>query len=80
MTIGNFTEKLGSLSGFGISGFGSISGADLQIVYGLDKDDNLNSTNTFLEAPIDDGFATTILVGGSGQNNYQIRNNSMAIA
>ena len=80
MTVGNFTEVLGKVSNFGITGFDSISGADLQIVYGLDGDDNLNSTATFSGGSLPDGKATIILVGGSGKNNYQIRNNSTAIA
>ena len=80
MTIGNFTEVLGQVSDFGITEFDSISGSDLQIIYGLDGDDNLNSTLTFAQAPLEKGFSTIILVGGSGRNNYQIRNNSVAIA
>ena len=79
MTIGNFAELLGNVSDFGITGFDSISGADLQIVYGLDGDDNLNSTVTLSGGNLPDGKATVILVGGTGRNNYQVRNNSTAI-
>ena len=79
MTVGNFTELLGQVSDFGITGFDSISGADLQIVYGLDGDDNLNSTTTLSGGNLPDGKATVILVGGTGRNNYQVRNNSTAI-
>ncbi len=79
MTIGNFTELLGQVSDFGITGFDSISGADLQIVYGLDGDDNLNSTTTLSGGNLPDGKATVVLVGGTGRNNYQVRNNSTAI-
>ena len=80
MTIGNFVEVLGRVSDFGITGFDSISGADLQIIYGLDGDDNLNSTATLAGEDFPDGKATIILVGGTGRNNYQIRRNSTAIA
>ena len=79
MTTGNFTELLGKVSDFGITGFDSISGADLQVVYGLDGDDNLNSTGTFSGGELADGKSTSILVGGTGKNNYQIRNNSTII-
>ena len=79
MTIGNFTELLGNVSNSGITGFDSISGADLQVVYGLDGDDNLNSTATLSGGNLPDGETTVILVGGTGRNNYQVRNNSTAI-
>ena len=72
MAVGNFTELYGI-------GFDSISGSDLQIVYGLNGDDVLNSTTTFSEGNLSDGRATIILVGGTGRNSYQVRNNSTAI-
>lgn len=79
MTVGNFTELYGIGSDFGIAGYDSISGSDLQIVYGLDGDDSLNSTTTFSGGNLSDGKATIILVGGTGRNSYQVRNNSTAI-
>ncbi len=78
MTVGNFTELIGTNEG-GIFGFDSISGSDLQIVYALDESDVLNSTVTFAGGGLPEGGATTILVGGSGGDSYQIRNGSTAI-
>lgn len=71
--IGNFLEVLGT------DGFDSISGADLQIIYALEGDDVLNSYPNFGGGSLPDGGETTILVGGSGDNDYQVRNNSTAI-
>ena len=79
MAVGNFTELYGIGSDFGVAGFDSISGSDLQIVYGLNGDDVLNSTTTFSGVNLSDGRATIILVGGTGRNSYQVRNNSTAI-
>ena len=79
MTVGNFTELYGIGSDFGTEGFDSISGADLQIVYSLDGDDSLNSTTTFSGGNLPDGRATVILVGGTGRNRYQVRDNSTAL-
>lgn len=79
MTIGYFTELYGIGNDFGIEGFDSISGADLQIVYGLNGDDVLNSTTTFSGGDLANGKATIILVGGTGRNSYQVRNNSTAV-
>lgn len=69
MTVGNFTELYGIGNDFGIVGFDTITGSDLQIVYALDGDDSLNSNFGI----------TTILVGGTGRNTYQVRGNSIAI-
>ena len=71
--LGNFVEVLG------IDGYDSISGNDLQIVYGLEGDDVLNSYPNFGGGELADGGETTILVGGSGENDYQLRPNSTAI-
>ena len=79
MTIGNFTELYGIGLDFGTAGYDSISGADLQVVYALDGDDSLNSTTTFSGGNLPDGKATIVLVGGTGRNSYQVRNNSTAI-
>ncbi len=57
----------------------SISGNDLEIVYGLQGDDILNSYPNFSGGNLSDGGETTILVGGSGENDYQLRPNSTAI-
>ena len=65
MTIGNFSELLGT------DGFDSIRGEDLSIVYALDDQDHLNSS---FSSPGEN--PTTILVGGSGDNNYIIWNDS----
>lgn len=48
MTVGNFTELLGRVSNFGITEFDSISGADLQIVYGLDGIETFDLTEGFV--------------------------------
>ena len=79
MAVGNFTELYGIGSDLGIEGFDSITGSDLQIVYGLNGDDSLNSTPSFSGGNLSDGRATIILVGGTGRNRYQVRNNSTAI-
>ena len=79
MTIGNFTELYGIGLDFGTAGYDSISGADLQVVYALDGDDSLNSTTTFSGGNLLNGKATIVLVGGTGRNSYQVRNNSTAI-
>ena len=73
MTVGNFTEVIGA------EGFDSISGSDLEVVYALDGNDVLNSPPTFFGGGLPEGAATTILVGGSGSNSYQIRNGSTGI-
>lgn len=73
MTVGNFTEVIGA------EGFDSISGSDLEIVYALDGNDALNSPLTFFGGGLPEGAATTILVGGSGNNSYQVRNGSTGI-
>ncbi|MEM6614410.1 MAG: hypothetical protein AAF652_19615 [Cyanobacteria bacterium P01_C01_bin.72] len=59
MTVGNFSEVIGT------DGFDSIRGEDLSIVYGVDDGDNLNSSLSRDER-------NTIVVGGSGDNNYVI--------
>ena len=59
MSVGNFSEVLGT------NGFDSIRGEDLSIVYALDDRDNLNST---VRSTVDN--PTTIVVGGTGDNNY----------
>lgn len=79
MTVGNFTELYGIGGDLGVEGFDSISGSNLQIVYGLNGDDSLNSTTTFFGGSLLDGKTTTILVGGTGRNMYQVRNNSTAV-
>ena len=65
MTVGNFNEVIGT------DGFDSIRGEDLSVVYGLDEGDNLNSS---LSSPGEN--PTTILVGGSGDNNYIVWSDS----
>ena len=65
MTVGNFSETIGT------NGFDSIRGEDLSVIYALDDRDNLNSNPIPLEEdPI------TILVGGAGNNNYIVWQNS----
>ena len=69
MTIGNFSEVIGN------EGDDNLIGSDLQILYGLAGDDIL--------APVGgsspEALATTVLVGGSGGDLYQVSNNSIAI-
>jgi|GEM_PF-2078499 len=65
MTVGDFGEVIGT------DGFDSIRGEDLSIVYALGDRDNLNSSiSSAAENP------TTVLVGGSGNNNYIIWDDS----
>ncbi|MEO1669889.1 MAG: hypothetical protein AAFR77_03740 [Cyanobacteria bacterium J06631_2] len=59
MTVGNFSEVIGT------DGFDSIRGEDRSIVYGVDDGDNLNSS-------LSRDDRNTIVVGGSGDNNYVI--------
>ncbi|MEM8718705.1 MAG: hypothetical protein AAGE84_05285 [Cyanobacteria bacterium P01_G01_bin.39] len=68
MTVGNFTEVIGT------DGFDSIRGEDLSVVYALDDRDHLNSS---LSSPGEN--PTTILVGGSGNNNYIVWNDSTTL-
>ena len=65
MTVGNFSEV------FGTDGFDSIRGEDLSVVYAVEDRDHLNSS---LSSPGEN--PTTILVGGSGNNNYIVWNDS----
>ena len=65
MTVGNFDEVIGT------DGFDSIRGEDLSVVYAIGDRDHLNST---LSSPGEN--PTTILVGGSGNNNYIVWNDS----
>ena len=65
MTVGNFNKVIGT------DGFDSIRGEDLSVVYALDEGDNLNSSLSS-----DGENPTTILVGGSGDNNYIVWKNS----
>ena len=65
MTVGNFTEVLGTEE------FDSIRGEDLSVVYALDDRDHLNSS---FSSPGEN--PTSILVGGSGNNNYIVWNDS----
>lgn len=67
--IGNFTEVIGN------SNDNTLNGLDLQIVFGLAGDDSLSSSVGSLAG----GEETTILVGGSGDDEYQIAGNSTAI-
>lgn len=69
MTVGNFTELYGIGGDLSSVGFDSITGADSQIVYALDGDDSLKSNFGI----------TTILVGGTGRNRYNVTVNSTAI-
>ena len=62
MTVGNFTETIGT------KGFDSIRAEDLSVVYAL---------NSSFSSPGEN--PTTILVGGSGDNNYIVRNDSTTI-
>ena len=60
MTIGKFSEVIGT------DGFDSIRAEeDIAVVYGVNDGDNLTSS-------LSDGDRTSILVGGSGDNNYVI--------
>ena len=63
MTVGNFSEVIGT------DGFDSIRGEDLSVVYALEDGDHLTSS-------ISSDDRTTILVGGSGDNNYIIWDDS----
>lgn len=67
MTVGNFTELLGT------DGFDSIRGEDLEVIYALDDRDHLN---TSFSSPGEN--PTNILVGGAGDNNYIVWNNATA--
>ncbi|MDJ0531809.1 MAG: peptidylprolyl isomerase [Xenococcaceae cyanobacterium MO_207.B15] len=67
--IGNFTQVIGD------SDNNTLNGLDLQIVFGLAGDDSLSSSVGSLPG----GEETTILVGGSGDDEYQIAGNSTAI-
>ncbi len=67
--IGNFTEVIGN------SNDNILNGLDLQIVFGLAGDDSLSSSVGLLPG----GEETTILVGGSADDQYQIAGNSTAI-
>jgi|GEM_PF-6407509 len=68
MTVGNFSELIGSEE------FDDLVGSNLNIVYGLQGDDILASL------PGSSGsLTTTILVGGLGNDSYQINNNSLNI-
>ena len=79
MIIGNFSARVGTGFDLGIAGFDSISGSDLEILYALDSDDVLNSAFTLAGGELPNGASTTILSGGSGNDEYQISNNSTAI-
>ena len=70
MTVGNFTELYGIGRDFGELGYDSIAGGDSQIVYALDGDDSLKSSNFGI---------ITILVGGTGRNRYNVSFNSTTI-
>ena len=69
MTIGNFLELLGTDSN------DSLTGSDLEIVYGIGSGDSLvagagEDPNT---------RSITVLVGGTGKNLYSIRENATAV-
>ena len=69
MTIGNFLELLGTDSN------DSITGSDLEIIYGVEDGDSLvagagEDPNT---------RSITVLVGGTGKNLYSIRENATAV-
>lgn len=66
MTIGFFTEVLGTDSN------DNITGSDLQIIYSLKGDDNLSSSFGSLS----EGEDSTFLIGGSGADRYTVENNS----
>ena len=68
MTVGNFSEVIGT------DGFDSLRGEDLSVVYGVEDGDNLNSSFSSPGAN-----PTTILVGGSGDNNYIVWNDSTTL-
>ncbi len=69
MTIGNFNEVLGS------KGADNLVASDLEILYGLQGNDILSMT----EGSLPGGLATSVLIGGSGEDRYQLANNSTAI-
>ena len=66
MTIGYFREILGSQD------VDNLVGSDLEILYGLQGNDIL----TTVEGSLPYGIATTIVVGGSGNDVYQANDNS----
>ncbi|MDJ0901811.1 MAG: hypothetical protein QNJ55_23725 [Xenococcus sp. MO_188.B8] len=67
--IGNFSEVLGTEVS------DSLVGSDLQILYGLGENDNLSTA----EGSLPGGIDVTILVGGSGDDLYEVNNNSGVI-
>ena len=69
MTIGNFSEVIGQ------EGADNLLGSDLKILYGLAGIDTL----TTVEGSLPGGLATTVVVVGSGDNRYQIGDNSTTI-
>ena len=69
MTIGNFLELLGTDSN------DSITGSDLEIVYGIGDGDSLVAG----AAEDSNTRSITVLVGGTGRNLYSIRENATAV-
>ncbi|MDJ0533796.1 MAG: hypothetical protein QNJ70_15120 [Xenococcaceae cyanobacterium MO_207.B15] len=70
LTIGYFREILGSQD------VDNLVGSDLEILYGLQGNDIL----TTVEGSLPYGIATTIVVGGSGDDVYQANDNSTIFA
>ena len=69
MTIGNFSEIVD------LDEVNNLDGSDLEILYGLQGNDIL----TTVEGSLPEGAATTILVGGSGDDVYWANDNSATI-
>ena len=67
--IGNFLELLGTVNN------DSLTGSDLEIVYGIEDGDSLVAGAA--EDP--DTRSITVLVGGTGRNLYSIRENATAV-
>ncbi|MDJ0651380.1 MAG: peptidylprolyl isomerase [Xenococcaceae cyanobacterium MO_188.B19] len=67
--FGNFVGKVG------YSNNNTLKGSDLEIVFALTGDDTLGSSANSLP----DGEGTTILVGGSGNDEYRLSDNSTVV-
>ena len=69
MTIGNFSEVVGSV------GADNLVGADLEILYGLEGNDSLTAVTSSTPGVV----TNTIVVGSSGDDTYQVANNSILV-
>ncbi len=67
--FGNFVGKVGDSSNE------TLNGSDLEVVFALAGDDTLSSTANSLP----EGEGTTILVGGSGNDEYRLSDNSTVV-